>query len=616
MSGPSHMLIAMSAHTHAARRYALPLFVLIGVGAAATENPSVGESSISPLFEPGARRITEVCRSLLERSPMVTACPRRGSPDTRCFTIVEGKEELLVRWTPEAVASGRWKDSLPDVQVSLPVLRLAVKQREIPVPAVYRTGVSVLPLAVKQGQIPVPAVYRTGVVNVKDVRRAAGALDIDANVDLHGLGLAIVARGNVDLHRLGLAIVARGGVEHVGPNCHFKVTEPRAVELPAPRGARLEASTARTLCSCAAAGGNSPDSGDPPPAVATQWAMRAIDADAGWEKIPPNGEVVVTAVMDEGVDLEHEALKELLWENGHESGNAGVAGVDDPPENGYVDDFHGYAFVPQACRETDPNVAQQCQPDDIEGHGTRAAGIIGAKPPAGGVVGLVNGARIMPLRVWHWEEGEKRTDFAAVAAAITYAHLNGAKVLNVSMELPIDEDTESTIATAIAEASTKMLVVLAAGNLNTTLTTDSVMLPRQENTMLVMATRRYDRSQCDGVQSCDVLRHPDSNLGELVVDIAAPGSCICTTVRSDSHDAYGPWSQTSAATPLVSGAATLLMSMPQYQHCKPRQIRETLVNNALKVGGSASANLAGGILDLSFLRGLPSEQLQCLPEPP
>lgn len=53
------------------------------------------------------------------------------------------------------------------------------------------------------------------------------------------------------------------------------------------------------------------------------------------------GETIVVAVIDGGVDYEHEDLKDVMWENpGEIAGN----GIDDD-HNGYVDDVYGWNFI-------------------------------------------------------------------------------------------------------------------------------------------------------------------------------------------------------------------------------------------------------------------------------
>lgn len=59
------------------------------------------------------------------------------------------------------------------------------------------------------------------------------------------------------------------------------------------------------------------------------------------------GETVVVAVVDSGIDLEHEDLDGVLWTNSDEIPNNGK----DDDNNGYVDDVHGYNFLGEAYHE-------------------------------------------------------------------------------------------------------------------------------------------------------------------------------------------------------------------------------------------------------------------------
>ncbi|MCH2083958.1 MAG: S8 family peptidase [Saprospiraceae bacterium] len=56
------------------------------------------------------------------------------------------------------------------------------------------------------------------------------------------------------------------------------------------------------------------------------------------------GEMVVVAVLDSGVDYEHEDLKNVMWVNDGEIPNNGI----DDDQNGYVDDIHGWNFIGNA----------------------------------------------------------------------------------------------------------------------------------------------------------------------------------------------------------------------------------------------------------------------------
>ncbi len=50
---------------------------------------------------------------------------------------------------------------------------------------------------------------------------------------------------------------------------------------------------------------------------------------------------ITVAVIDSGIDLEHEDLKDVMWTNPKEVKNNGV----DDDKNGYIDDIHGWSFI-------------------------------------------------------------------------------------------------------------------------------------------------------------------------------------------------------------------------------------------------------------------------------
>lgn len=59
------------------------------------------------------------------------------------------------------------------------------------------------------------------------------------------------------------------------------------------------------------------------------------------------GKTVIVAVLDSGMDLDHEDLKPVLWTNTGEIPNNGK----DDDNNGYVDDIHGYNFLGESYNE-------------------------------------------------------------------------------------------------------------------------------------------------------------------------------------------------------------------------------------------------------------------------
>ncbi len=51
--------------------------------------------------------------------------------------------------------------------------------------------------------------------------------------------------------------------------------------------------------------------------------------------------IVIVGVIDSGIDIEHEDLKDVIWTNKNEIANNGK----DDDDNGYVDDIHGWNFL-------------------------------------------------------------------------------------------------------------------------------------------------------------------------------------------------------------------------------------------------------------------------------
>lgn len=80
-----------------------------------------------------------------------------------------------------------------------------------------------------------------------------------------------------------------------------------------------------------------------------QDTIPGMSVDRAYSQIIKNrkGQTVVVAVLDSGMDLEHEDLDDVLWTNkGEKPGN----GIDDD-NNGYVDDIHGYNFLGESYNE-------------------------------------------------------------------------------------------------------------------------------------------------------------------------------------------------------------------------------------------------------------------------
>lgn len=59
------------------------------------------------------------------------------------------------------------------------------------------------------------------------------------------------------------------------------------------------------------------------------------------------GQPIIVGVIDSGIDLNHEDIKEILWTNPGEKAGDGI----DNDGNGYIDDIHGYNFLGESYHE-------------------------------------------------------------------------------------------------------------------------------------------------------------------------------------------------------------------------------------------------------------------------
>lgn len=73
-----------------------------------------------------------------------------------------------------------------------------------------------------------------------------------------------------------------------------------------------------------------------------------VSLNLAYEKlVRPNGKTVIVAVIDSGIDITHEDLRNNIWINEDEVPNNGI----DDDKNGYIDDVNGWNFLGEANNE-------------------------------------------------------------------------------------------------------------------------------------------------------------------------------------------------------------------------------------------------------------------------
>src|SRR5690606_35945231 len=72
-------------------------------------------------------------------------------------------------------------------------------------------------------------------------------------------------------------------------------------------------------------------------------SLQGVSADKAYATLLKGkpSRTVVVAVIDSGVDIEHEDLQSVIWVNEDEIPDNGI----DDDKNGYVDDVHGWNFI-------------------------------------------------------------------------------------------------------------------------------------------------------------------------------------------------------------------------------------------------------------------------------
>jgi subtilisin family serine protease len=319
-----------------------------------------------------------------------------------------------------------------------------------------------------------------------------------------------------------------------------------------------------------------------------QWGMFKVEAETAWNVTVGDGSVVI-AVIDSGVDTDHDDLVGNIWTNPAEiEGN----GIDDDG-NGFIDDIHGADFVGDNVGNplTDDVASEDPNPDIPDGgiwvndatafpygirfigdpavgdavdnnfdfipdvgvfHGTFVASVAAAMTdninPATsefeGIAGACWNCKIMPVRMVNAEGNGYASD---AASAIYYATDMGADILNLSWGFNL----ESLDAAGLAEVAVVtdainhavangVIVVASAGNSGT----EALRFPASmANTIAVGSSNWLDlRSEFSTFAVPGEV--PDNGIdddgnGQIddALDVVAPGESIWSGYVYSAFDA-------------------------------------------------------------------------------
>ena len=317
------------------------------------------------------------------------------------------------------------------------------------------------------------------------------------------------------------------------------------------------------------------------PLLAKQWhyyndgtisahAKRGADCNVKpvWEKYTTGKKNVIVAVVDGGIDITHEDLKDNLYVNEKEKN--GQPNVDDDG-NGFVDDIYGYNFV--TAKDV---VGGTIEPDD-GGHGTHVAGTVAARNNNGkGVAGIAggDGSADSGVRLLSCQIFRNKDEQGDAAAAIKYAADNGAVICQnswgysstagvTSMPQLLKEAIDYFIKMAGCDANGNQrpdspmkggVVMFAAGN---------------ENKEFSAYPACYAPTVSVAAMAWDFSKASYSNYAKWVT-ITAPGGdqdrfgtsagVLSTVPKKKVASGYAYFQGTSMACPHVSGIAALIAS--------------------------------------------------------
>lgn len=290
--------------------------------------------------------------------------------------------------------------------------------------------------------------------------------------------------------------------------------------------------------------------------AAQQWNMNNIgqtggttdadvDAPEAWDittgGITADGDTIVVAVVDGGVQESHPDLAQNMWRNWAEIN--GTPGVDDDG-NGYIDDVEGWDAV-----GNDNNVPNNA-------HGTHCAGIIGARGNNSiGVAGVNWNVKILNVRGSSINEAVVVLAYDYICSLRElYNNTNGASgafVVATSNSFGINFGLPADYPIWCAMYDTMgVLGILSAGagpNGDINIDTQGDMPTTCPSNYMIAVTNTNSNDQ----------KVNAAGYGPINMDIGAPGQSINSTYTTST---YSTISGTSMATPHVAGAVGLYFS--------------------------------------------------------
>jgi len=319
------------------------------------------------------------------------------------------------------------------------------------------------------------------------------------------------------------------------------------------------------------------------------WNVTLIGADQAWDE-GYTGQDVVVAVLDTGVNYNHNDIRDNMWEH------------PDYPNHGYnfVDDNHNTM--------------------DDGGHGTHCAGTVAGTGASGTGTGIAPDAIIMNLKVL---QGNGSGTEAGVWAAIQFAVDYGAHVMSLSLGWQHQWGPDRSMWRTVMDNAlcAGVIASVAAGNEggwggepppNEVRTPGDVPPPWTHpdqteeggNSAVVTAGATTNNDNLASFSSKgpvtwqndapfnDYAYNPGTGL--IKPDVAAPGANI-TSLSHSNNTGYTTMSGTSMAAPAVAGVMALMISKDP--NILPEEINQILEETAVPHTDNKSNTYGSGRVD-------------------
>jgi subtilisin family serine protease len=271
------------------------------------------------------------------------------------------------------------------------------------------------------------------------------------------------------------------------------------------------------------------------------WGWHKVDTARAWQ-VTQGSEDIIVAVIDSGIDYNHEDLQASLYRDG---------------------DWFGWDFVNDDALPY----------DDLKielvghiGHGTHASSIIAAQANNGvGFAGIAPRVKILPLKFLN---ASNRGEDAHAIAAFSLALEKGAKIINASWGGTGDPNAQENLLLKEAIEILRqqgVLLVAAAGNSNNNNDGSHPVLPATYPLDNIISVAKSDKS--DGMPS-------NSGHGKRSVHLMAPGQDV---LGAAPNNKYRTSSGTSFAVPHVVGALALVWAQhPEWTYL---QVKEAVLKS-------------------------------------